>query len=468
MSISFNYYTVFDNNFTPFKFIEADFKAKGIDIKTKCGLNPFYHEDMGIFVPMFMSGVVLGYIHHPVNKGQLNYFTVFDQPTVDHHSKDNSLKLLPQTVKVLTNTPLGTRLCSDNFVNYHGHGEMAIKLRPQEVMKAIVLGYLSLPSDQSLLNYLSNRYDVKDALAAHPNASLQKKAELIYAAINRDNQRNRYNYDGIGKTAGFRLSRTAKAFDKDHVIKWRKPPGNSAWPWTLDHHWFEIQESPITLSNYTFKSLLSGTGASESKKSKIDNQYPIFSRKLNLEHGRKILEMFFEDTLGKRSNGAWTNVVQMTNNMRWVSDNPCYVVPKLCLVMGVVPVFDNSAKFVKFAPMQNNIKLPTKKLYVPFENFNIDQGNDLSPFLVSTIALCYELGLVSLDTVETYFGIVNAGKALENNSNYMKTPIGEHVICCIPKTFSYDVSAKALAKHNAKNESEKDSDLETSDTSRYY
>jgi hypothetical protein len=459
MAVNFNFYTTFSEHFKSFRNVASLMSAKNIDINVKCQNHAFYDKNEGIFVPVAVENLVMGYVNYAFPQSQLDDFVVFDDPTVADCAKNNTLKLLPQTVKILTSASAGSRLSVNSYARTHE--TVSLKLRPQEVLKAVVLGYLKFSDGEEMISLLSRNatgYAISQLAKGTP---LAKKAALVHAAFADPTKVEAWEYRVISDNLGNMLVRTVKMFDKDHVLKWRKPPKNSVWPYTLDHHWFEVQESPISLANYTFKALLTGTH-NYGKIEKIDNQYPIFSRKLNLEHGRKILESFFQDALTNRKNHAWTNVVHQVNNMRWHTDNPCYAIPKLCLVLGVVPTFNETGQFVKFVPAQNNLKLPNKKLFIELTSINIDQSTNLSPFLLATMVFGYELGLVPLSTIEQNFGIVNAGAAFDVNPNYTKVPLGNNVVCCISKTFSYDVSNEALAKYNAKLLSEKEEAVESS------
>jgi hypothetical protein len=460
MAVNFNFYTTFSGHFKSFKNVATSMSVKNIDISVKCQNHAFYDKSEGIFVPIVVENLVMGYVTYAFPPGQLDNFVVFDEATVANCAENNTLKLLPQTVKMLTSvSSAGSRLSVNSYARTHE--TVSLKLRSQEVLKAVILGYLKFFDGEEMISLLG-RNATGYAISQLPKGTpLAKKAALVHAAFTDPKKVEAWDCKVISDNLGNMLVRTAKMFDKDHVLKWRKPPKNSVWPYTLDHHWFEVQESPISLANYTFKALLAGNH-SYNKSEKIDNQYPIFSKKLNLEHGRKILESFFQDALTNRKNHAWTNVVHQVNNMRWNTDNPCYSIPKLCLVLGVVPKFNAAGQFVKFVPAQNNLKLPSKKLFIEFNSINIDQSTDLSPFLLATLVFGYELGLVPLNAIEQNFGILNAGAAFDANPNYTKVPLGDNVICCISKTFSYDIANAALAKYNAKTLSKKEETVESS------
>jgi hypothetical protein len=455
----YNYFCDFEKNFYPLvKAQRIILNNLNVDMRNVCGDNPFYYSDIGLFYPLISDTTVLGYIAAPIQKGQLAKLEVLDAANVKKLSEANILRLLPQTIKALNTVSMGSRMCSRAFSQNYNHGEISIKIRTSEIIKAVTLGYLEFPKDTQLLDVLTEvNYEIGSLLKQNKGAPLQAKSKAVYNFINGHSWGEWLNKQ-VGSSIGKNLVRSNKAFDQADEIKWRKPSKNSVWPYTLDHHWFMVQESPITLANYTFKALLQGSDNSNRKKDKIDAQYPIFSKPYTVECGRKLLEIFFVDVLTKKSKSQWGQIVHMTDNMRWVSDNPCYLIPKLCLALGVVPRFDESGTFTKFFPINGNLKQPSKKLYVEINSINIDQNNKLEPFIATIMSLCYDLGLVPLDAIEKNLGVINAGEALKHSKDYYKSTLGNNIVCCIPKEFSNNLTNKAIVKLKETLEKQKPTD----------
>ena len=453
----FNYTTNFEDCFKTAQHVASLMqKLRNIDISVEYGNDPFYDEDYGIFYPLQINGNVIAYLVVQVSKNKAHVRLKLDKKCVEELAKTNALRLLPKTVKSLNTVAAGNKLCSDD---YHGRSPL-VRLKSSEVIKAMILGYISCPSDNELMSIIINsNYNLQSMFGAKTNVDSQLRLKTIINTLNGPPAKTApggydgwsgYNSNSASKLIVSSLTRSSKAFDNTHVLKWRKPSKNSLWPWTLDHHWFMVQESPISLANCTYKALL-GTGSNtHSKKDKIDNQYPVFSKSNGVEQGRKALELFFNTVLNPRSKGKWGDLVYLVQNMRWVSDNPCFLIPKLCLVLGVVPSFNSSGKFEKFVSMAGNFAQNNEKLYLELTALNIDQGHDLEPFIASTMALCYDLGIVKLDAIEKNLGVVNRGTALLNNPNYFKVNVGKTVVCCVPKKFSYDITEKAITKFNVK------------------
>jgi len=118
--------------------------------------------------------------------------------------------------------------------------------------------------------------------------------------------------------------------------------------------------------------------------------------------------------------------------------------------LGVVPKFNQSGVFEKFVPLPANIVKPSKKVYIESSAIDVDNTHKLEPMLNLTMMLCYEVGLISLETLEKSIGLVNAGEALGKSDDYVHVAMGKHVVCCIPKSYSYDAGRKQLMKVDAK------------------
>jgi hypothetical protein len=365
---------------------------------------------------------------------------------------------MPKTVKALVTISAGNRLAN----NEHSGRESgpAIKLKQSEVIKALLLGYLEPPTEEALINLLiESNYDLQTLFRYDKVTPLSAKIDKVDSFVNNLNKPVGGGYEWgenysrtVGSNIGYQFVRSSKQFEENHAIKWRKPSKSSSWPWTLDHHWFIVQESPITLANYTYKALLGAGGQNNyQKRDKIDAQYPIFHKNNAVDQGRRLLEIFFKHAVGNRSKSKWGEVVHCTQLMRWTSDNPCFIIPKLCMVLGVMPTFDDCGSFEKFVPLAGNFKQPNKKLYLEFNAVDIEQSSSLEPFITVTLGLCYDLGVLKLNAIEKILGVVNAGAALENNSNYFRVSMGNNIVCCVPNDYSYNIINKAISKFEANN-----------------
>jgi hypothetical protein len=451
----FNYYSDFKECFyTKFKVEKIVMDIRKSDIATNYGEDPFYDQEFGVFYPLKAGGKILAYLVVQINKSNLPTSKRLTAEAIEALASTNVLKLMPKTVKVLTTVSAGNKISAERHRNNADAGP-PVKIKQSEIMKALLLGYLEAPSEEALIDVLiESNYDLQSKFRYDKSVSLSSKIEQVNNFINNVNKANNASYDwgqhcsrAAGSNLSYRFTRSFKKFDENHVVKWRRPNKNSVWPWTLDHHWFIVQESPITLANYTYKALLGSSGQGlYQKKDRIDMQYPIFLKSNAVDQGRKLLETFFKEVVGNRSKSKWGDVVYCTQLMRWTSDNPCFIIPKLCMVLGVMPTFDVSGKFQKFVPLAGNFNQPKKKLHLEFNAIDVSQSHSLDPFITVALSLCYDLGIVKLDAVEKTLGIVNAGSALANNDNYFKVSIGKNTVCCIPNSYSWNFANSAINK----------------------
>lgn len=460
MSSTIHYGIELENSFITKASADKMLSDRGEKFPPNMGSDPYYHHELGVFIPLISDGQVIAYFNGPISSiGTSNF--VLTASVVETLSNQKTLKLLPQTVKALKSVPAGSRISpgSYNGYSYRSNGA-GMKLRSSEVLKAMLLGYIDIPTDNNLILAIANsNYDLATELGTKPNKqstmSLAAKTAKVDKYLNGKNSNNQkvcseWQQRSMGKAIGYDLFRSSKPFDANHEMKWRKPAKTSLWPWTLDHHWFEVQESPITMANYAYKALLSGS-SNRHKAESVNQKYPVFNRQLTMDYGRKVLELFFNESLKNKSAAAWGQLTHMlSNNMEWVVVNPYYAIPKLCLTLGVIPKFNESGVFEKFVGMEGNATQPTKKVYLEAAAIDVDNSHKIETMLNLTMALCYEMGIISLDTLEKSIGLVNAGEGLGNSEDYVHVEMGKHLICCIPKSYSYDVGRKQICKVDAK------------------
>jgi hypothetical protein len=457
MSNAISYYVQFGEVFKTKRNIEIELKKLGYntDFMANCK-SPFYSADLGLHYPVVLNNTVVAYLRAQINKiNSVAGIAVLDNTNSDLPNVMKSIKLLPQTMKAMQMAPIGQKICKQELSRYNWNHKEGMKIRPSEALKAMLLGYIEFPSEDTLAQNILDScedhfgYEYASRSSVRRSFSLSEKAARIDVVLN-DENKNASNYTEqlIGRQMGSFLIRSSKTSNDDHVIKWRKPPKKSLWPWTLDHHWFETQESPITLANYTYKALLGNSNYA--KRDLIDKKYPVFSRQLVMEHGRNMLECFFEGVVRDKKSKAWGNVCHTLDCMRWSVNSPYYAIPKLCLTLGVAPKFDDLGVFQKFVPLAGNISLPSRKVYVEHEALDVDNSHRLETASTSTLLLIYEFGLISLENLQKNTGITDAGAALGKDFNYIKVNIGKNVVCCIPKTFAYDKARQGLLRFQEK------------------
>jgi len=444
---------------------ERMLKEKGQTFPSNLGTNAYYCVGLGIFIPLISDGQILAYLNGAISSfvGWIDVGgAIIDSEAIKLFSDKKRFKFLPQTIKALKSVPTGSRISTNvNSSAYSRTRTNGMKLRSSEVLKALLLGYINVPADNDLISMLTNniselasRVDKKlsltaktvlvdkylnDKLYISPTDKVRTSTGSSLAHHSCGSNVSEWQLKHLSIAIGHLLIRSSKTFDNKHEVKWRKPPKSSLWPWTLDHHWFEIQESPITAANHSYKALLSGD-SKRSKMDSVDAKYPIFHRQNSMDYGRRVLEGFFNSALKDKSSRAWGILTHtLISNMDWVVANPYYAIPKLCLTLGVVPKFNESGVFERFVKIQGNTMQPTKKVYIESDAIDVDHTHKLEPMLNLTMALCYTLGLVSLSTLEKSIGLVNAGEGLGNSKEYVHVNMGDYLVCCIPKSYSYDV-----------------------------
>lgn len=440
-------------SFFPREFIRRKLAERNVDLNTcNAGTNPIYHRELGLLYPLVADNTVLAYLKGHITDPGLGDFVIFDKSNIEFAVKNTrSFKLLPQTAKAMKTIAGGNKVFNEEYSPYRHSYASGMKLRTNEVIKCIMLGYIQAPSEDKLVNALiDSNYDLGHEIGARNTKgttfSLTAKVAKIIQVFGKDY--SEWTMRNYAQIVAVNLHRTAKELVETDTVKWRKPAKNSVWPWTLDHHWFEVQESAITMANAAYKSLLGHTtSATRMKKDTVDRNYPIFIKQNQLEHGRKILETFFTEALAKKSGSAWGSAAHYVSVMEWTTRVPYYAIPKLCLALGVLPKFSVSGVFERFVPLAGNFNPATRKVYLEMDSIDVDNIHKLEPNFTLILALCYEFGLIGLEDLERTTGIVNAGNALKDSTEHVQVNLGKNLVCCIHTNFAYDVSKASLMKY---------------------
>lgn len=421
------------------------------------GTNPFLCQTHGLFIPIVANNRVLAYYNCvlvsqaiPVD---LNGLVILDPTTLAAAELKGQIKLLPQTVKMLKLLAHGKNLHNGNSRSTRGVAGMKVRLT--EAMKAWLLGYINLPQDESLLTAIANScYDLQAVDGSNtkkPGNVRYSYSDRVDTAFNYLNaaQVSSYQARNVSRHVGFQASRSAKDVQPGVEVKWRKPSKTSIWPYTLDHHWFEIQESAVSIANHVLKSLLNRTESSHHASRQIDLKFPILHRQAVLAGCREVLELFFADTAAAQQAGRycnlWGSIDYKVRKLDLLHTSPVYLIPKMCLLLGVAPSFDKSGQFLKFNPIDNKLLVNTTKVYLESKSIDM-RDNEGATLSNMTLALCYSLGLMSLADLENRIGIINAGVALNQDPNFIKIAIGPNLVCCVSKTFAYDACKPKLSK----------------------
>jgi len=367
----------------------------------------------------------------------------------DQDFKDADLKLSPQSLKMLKSTAFNSKAFPEYETGQSTWHIKGFKCRAEDVVKAFAFGYLKLNDSKSLLEALcQSDYSLQQFLNDKRNDLSQVYSTVLEyytkdevtnsAGFRVENRDTNWSVKYLGQRITPHFERTNKALNEDCVIKWRKPSKNSKWPYTLDHHWFESQESPISLQHHTLAALMGNTYRTH--KENLFSNLPIFSNILTLETCRKNVELFFcniQKMLGKRPHmsNEYGRYVGEVHNMDWPSGKfsnrnltPELFPVKACLALGVMPTFDTSGAFNKFIPISGKLHNNTKILYYATdpETF-VDQRLDV------TLLLCYSVGLMTLEQLDLILGPISAtSELLKSDSMRVNLKLSNNVVCCTP------------------------------------
>ena len=120
----------------------------------------------------------------------------------------------------------------------------------------------------------------------------------------------------------------------------------------------------------------------------------------------------------------------------------------LCMSLGVVPSFNNkTGNFEKFLPLEK-LHTPTKKVYFDTSVISIVEdsrkssrdyaSSEINGAIALTMLFCYEVGIISLETLETVTNFAQLSATFENQVDLLQVNIGNHLVACLPITEAMD------------------------------
>jgi hypothetical protein len=247
------------------------------------------------------------------------------------------------------------------------------------------------------------------------------------------------------------ICRTAVALDSDSVQKWRKPPRSSAWPWTLDHHWFLCEGNAISSAHHSMMALVEDGGAhrGQERKDQIARQLPVINEQLTLDKLRKVLETYFSDlngtitTLGSK----FGDYVKENNNIRWLGTGGRWSMTTTdqhhtplvgCLALGVRPKIENG-KLVKFVPTEGALLKNTQKFHCQLTPKELNSAHPK----VTMIAM-YTCGLLSESTFREVMGTCLKEYDPINEQGNVSLAMGPLITVLIPKESWYIAARRDL------------------------
>lgn len=361
--------------------------------------------------------------------------------------KKAGVRLSPQSVKMLKTLRPNNKVFE--YESYHN--SRGFRCRAEEVVKCLSFGYFAFSDDRGFMELLTqNDYNIHHMIQDKRNNIATVYAELLKYFNNND--RSHWINRSIGTRISHGLLRTTMAPDEDCVVKWRKPSKNSKWPYTLDHHWFACQESPVSMAHHTMASLMGKNSDGGRNREQLMMNLPIFNHIRALEICRKILENFFvnlSDIL-KTHSSAMGQYSSMLHDFEWPTGRysakklaPEMFPIKACLALGVLPKFDGSGKFDKFVPINGALHSNPDTIYIEMDSEFLQRRRSEQAML-----LMYSTGLVSLEDLEKILGPVSHNeKSLKDNPNKVQLRMSRNVVCCMPTETANTSVYATLAKY---------------------
>jgi len=432
---------------TAYKVYTSTFKGTNFEHKflNKRGNHPLLLKDsegdVTLFLPVVIGGRAIAYFRAFISSTapQLPADTLM---VLDSEAAVNSagLKLTPKMIKILRSIDAGNPITNVSGNSYYDLARAAgFKIQVTDFVKMAVLGYVEFAPEEALVNCMtSNVYNMRMLIndkapqaqrieALHmlmdcTDTGTRNSSSKTFGNLTKDSnsgQVGTWDLAHMGAQLAYKVMRSSKAVDDSHEIKWRKPPKSSLWPYTLEHHWFEIQESGISVMNAQLIGLLECSGGSShakhQKASSIHETYPTFTNITGLGNARKLLELYFMKCLsGKepfhslQSEVGNCHMRHLRNNHYGREAEARYLVSTLMLVCGVKPVFEG-AQFVRFEAISSSLEpvVPGAAcVEVPIGVFESGSLDKWIPMLAM-----YQLGLVSEATLRSILPTLKSSSA---------------------------------------------------------
>jgi hypothetical protein len=384
--------------------------------------------------------------------------------------KDSGIRISSQGESLLKKSDAG-----DRIYDSRGSSRYTFRCRGDEAVRQLVLGFTAIDYDQIQSIVVTSDYNFNNQFSsvvgdARTSAILNMFRDGVIPPAFSGKQFNSWHMPRFIKAAspgvkayvdhsllaeqiatGFStiISRTAVAVDQDSVQKWRKPPRSSAWPWTLDHHWFLCEGNSISSAHHSMMALVddSSNGGTQNRKDQIARQLPVINDQLTLDKLRKVLEAYFSDIGGVMSTlgSKFTEYVRENNNIRWLgtggrwsmTTTDQYHTPLVaCLALGVRPKIE-SGKLVKFVPAEGALIKNTQKFHCQLTPKELNSAHPK----VTMIAM-YTCGLLSESAFRDIMGTCLKEYDPANAPGNVSLDMGPLVSVLIPRE-SWYIAARA-------------------------
>jgi hypothetical protein len=365
--------------------------------------------------------------------------------------KQAGVRLSAQSLKMLKTLRANNKAFEQDY-NWSSRG---FKCKAEEAVKCLAFKYLEFADDRAFLDHLTaQEYSLHARVVDKRNQMTAVYAEVFQYF--QTSEKSHWAQRNLGNRLSYGIVRTMQPVDENCTIKWRKPSKNSKWPYTLDHHWFSCQESPVAMAHHTMAALMSKDGGRN--RDQLMLNLPIFQNIRSLETCRKLLEHFFvnlKQTLQPHSS-MFGHYCSMLNDFEWPTTryshkrlSPEMFPVKAALALGVLPTFDESGTFQKFVPVNGTLHANEKTIYIEMSsNFLSDRRPE------QALLLLYSVGLISLEDLEKVLGPVSQNEeSLKDSLDKIQLQMSRNVVCCLPLDAANQTVGKMLAKYGISQDS---------------
>ena len=454
-----SYYLCLSSNFIDCAGFKKSLPIRGAASTFDCATadTPFMYAGL-LNVPVILGknngGGVIGFLRAKVST---NCTEAADEIVLLDEQKmlTAGLKLSPQSIKLLKSA----RTQGSIFTT--SNNRRGFKSKSEDVIKCIAMGYIELTESRDLISALCRGDYTLQAFISDKRNGLKEVYQKVLEYLARADRGN-WVVRNMGDNLVSSLTRTAKKVNEDCGTKWRKASKSSYWPWTLDHHWFNSQESAISMTYHSLASLLPKDSYSRSSHAdKLAASYPTFKDIRTLENCRKRLEEFYSATkriLDHSSNNAYSEFVSNMNSLPWpttqhssrygqgsVICGPDKFPVLACLALGVIPTFDkHDGHLLKFVDVIGALHDNPTEVY-----YEVTADTITQKLPVVTLLLAYSAGVLNLESLEMFLGPIAVNiEALKKNPSKVHLRLSNKVVCCLAATCSKEMSIKHIKSNN--------------------
>lgn len=430
--------------------------------------------DKVLYVPLSIGGKTLGLLHASVSCASAYASGLHVLPDAAAVAKAG-LKISSQCENLLKPADAGCEI----FNTDRGRSSKAFRCRPDDVVKALAMGLLSLDCGGAAVSYTDHNYH----LVKHCDGMGRADRELLMLNAARDGtvpkeaygtrrvplgggvpyMENRWSIldssdslcqSSLASQLAYHfpenIIRTAVQVEGSQVQKWRKPPHSSMWPWTMDHHWFLCESGPIATAHHSMMALMDPSSKSSDvgKDEEVYRRLPIVADQLTMDKMRKLMEAYFQDIESTmRAQGPRYSEFRRSNEeLRWVgagrysmrSTSPEESPSVMCLALGVRPKLDGRS-FRGFIPAENSLIQNTRRFHCSLTPTQINSSDPKVACIVM-----YSCGLISDVDFTNLMGPCVSDHDPAREAGHVKMEIGPLVTVLVPRDSWYSEARKCM------------------------